>query len=285
MADDESEEKKEDLEEQQQAEPADEEESSGPKKGLDDLDLDDDLADALSGEGGEVSAESAEKLDEMISEADPEFAEKLKDISAKDFEGVVIDKGAAAEEVDEAAKVPSAFKAFLQNLPKDLKNRYFLAGAIVLIMVPLAALILMGKILPRFELPYTVQMDDITKDVYSYPTDGMRVPLFDEYRIKSHTFTFPETTINLRTNDGGAAYGKFQFFLNLRDKEDEELIEKRQSEIIDMLQRVLEQVTWQDAQTPLGKEKVKKIIRHRINEFLQANVVIGVYYRSVLLER
>ncbi len=249
----------------------------------DDLDLDDDLADAL---GGDLeSSGDVEDVDQLISELDPEFSQELEKISSEDFTGVIIEKDNVSDEVDEDAKAPSAFKAFIGNISAERKRRYMIAAAVVAVMIPLVILIFMGKILPKFELPYMVSMDEVSTTVYTYPTDGVEVPLFDEFRTNAFTVALPKTIINLKVDGGSPSYGEFEFFVNLRDKDLADSIKNKQSEIIDLLQRVLEQVTWQELQSPIGKEKVKKVIRHRINEFLQGNIVIGVYYRSVILQK
>ncbi len=248
-----------------------------------DLDLDDDLADALGEEGAEGGEEI--DVDAALAEADPNFGSEIDEISAGDFQGVVIEKDSVSEEVPEDAKVPSAFRAYLGNLPKEIKNRYKMAAGVLAVMIPFAVLIYMGKILPRFDLPYVVSMNELSNDVYTYPVEDVYVPLFDDFRTKAFTVTLPKASINLKSVDGNTAYGQFEFFVNLRDKESQEVVADNQSEILDLIQRVLEQVTWKELQNPIGKEKVKKVIRHRLNEYFKGNIVIGVYYRSVLLQK
>ncbi len=245
------------------------------------LDIDEDLAAAL----GDVEESLSVDVDQAIAEADPEFSKEIESISSQDFSGVVINKENLSEEVDENEKVPSAYKTFWNNLPQSTKKRYYLAAGITAVLIPFAILIYMGKILPRFDLPYTLSFQELTKDIYSYPVEGVQVPLFDDYRTQAHTIQFPKTVINLRSSGDSPSYGEFEFSFVLRDEELSVAIKAKESEIIDLMQRVLEQVTWQELQSPIGKEKVKKIIRHRINEYLQGNVVIGVYYRHVVLEK
>ncbi len=245
------------------------------------LDIDEDLAAAL----GDVEESLSVDVDQAIAEADPEFSKEIESISSQDFSGVVINKENLSEEVDENEKVPSAYKTFWNNLPQSTKKRYYLAAGITDVLIPFAILIYMGKILPRFDLPYTLSFQELTKDIYSYPVEGVQVPLFDDYRTQAHTIQFPKTVINLRSSGDSPSYGEFEFSFVLRDEELSVAIKAKESEIIDLMQRVLEQVTWQELQSPIGKEKVKKIIRHRINEYLQGNVVIGVYYRHVVLEK
>ncbi|MEM7645841.1 MAG: flagellar basal body-associated FliL family protein, partial [Pseudomonadota bacterium] len=238
------------------------------------------LADALSGdEAGDVD------VDQLIAESDPEFEKELVEIDAKDFAGVSIDKNKASEEVAEGGKTPSMFRTLIRNLPAERKRNYMIAMGLIVVMIPFVALIFMGKILPTFDLPFVVSMHELTKTVYTYPTDGVEVPLFDDFRTNSFTMSLPKTMITLKKTGERPSYGEFEFFLNLRDKELESAIEVRQSEIIDLIQRSLEEVSLEELESPVGKERVKKMIRHRINEFLEGNIILGVYYRSILLQK
>jgi len=249
----------------------------------DDVEIDEDLAAALGDAGSEQEEEV--DVDKALAEADPNFEKEMGEISNEDFSGVVIDKDAASDEVDEDQKVPSPFKAFIANIPDEVKRRYMMAAGVLIVLIPLAILVYMGKILPSFELPYVVSMEEVTQDIYTYDTDGRMMPLFDEFRTNSHTVQLPKAIINLKSVGGEPAYGEFQFSLVLRDKDLSGAIDAKKSEIIDLVQRVLEQVTWRELQSPIGKEKVKKVVRHRINEYLQGNIVLGVYYRSVLTSK
>jgi flagellar basal body-associated protein FliL len=265
-----------------------ESESPNPeeKQGSDkDEEDDEDLADALNEEGAEGGEATAEDLDKLLIEEDPLFQDELSKINADDFADLVISSDSVSEDIDEEGKGPGFWKSYYNNLPKEKKLRFYISIGIVVAVTPIIALLLMGKILPTFEIPYVVSMNELTEEVYSYPTDGVEVPLFDDFRSQAVTFGLPKTMINLKRENDEPAYGEFEFFLNLREKELTEVIKAKQSEIMDLIQRTLEQITWRELQTPVGKEKVKKVIRHRVNDYLQGNIVLGVYYRSILLQK
>lgn len=247
--------------------------------------IDDDLSGVLDEEAQDNSKEEEINIDEVIAEADPSFAKEMGDLSATDFSSTEIKEDKEVAKALEQEKVPSAFRSFITNLPKEVKTRYGVAFSLIALAIIVVALILSGKLLPTFELPYHVSMEEFTQKVTTYPTDGLEVPLFDDFRSKSFTFSLPKITITLKKTEEGAAYGDFEFFLNLRDKDLAPQIKLRQTQIIDLVQRTLEEVSWRELQSPIGKERVKKVLRHRINEHLQGNHVLGVYYRSVILQK
>ncbi len=248
------------------------------------LDLDEDLADAL-GEGDSTDVGDDVDVDQILGEADPNFSQEMAEIASADFSNVVIDSDTTAEEVDENAKAPSMFRAYFNNISQERKKRYLAALVVILILVPISILIFMGKLLPTFNLPFYLSMNELTEKTYSYELEDTKIPLFDSFRNNTVTAPLPKTMINLSSDGGEPVYGQFEFFLVLRDKEVEKLVQKKQTEILDLVQRILEQVSWDDLKSPLGKERVKKILRHQLNEYFQGNYVVGVYYRSVLLQK
>ena len=170
-------------------------------------------------------------------------------------------------------------------MPSERKAKIIVAVLLLITMVPLGIYIMMGGLIPKFDLPYHISMNEISNKVYSYPTDGVEVPLFDDFRSNTFTMELPKVKINLQSEGPRPAYGEFQFFLSIRDKELKSAIEVRQSEIIDMIQRTIEQVRVKDLESPEGKERLKKAIRHKVNAFLEGNIVLKVYYQSVLIQK
>ncbi|MCB0377547.1 MAG: flagellar basal body-associated FliL family protein [Bdellovibrionales bacterium] len=248
----------------------------------------DEILDNIKVEEGEGALDMNEAelamVDGYIREADPEFAEELDSISADDFKELDITEEQAKAAVS-AEEIPSRWRAFFNNLSDQQRFSLILGGSVALLGVLLVALLLGGYLVPKFEVPYLLSMEQVSKVVFPYALDDEEVPLFDEYRSRAYSYPLRATNINLKQEGDRPSYGQFQFFLNLRDKELEPVIKKRESELIDLIQRTLEQITWSDLQTPIGKEKVKKIVRMRVNDHLKGNYVLGVYYKSVLLSR
>ncbi len=249
-----------------------------------DLDIDEDLAEALN-QAGATSTVADVNVDQALSELDPHFKEELSKIQANDFEGVVISVENQSEEVSEQDNAPNMFKVYWSNTNSEKKLRYKIALAVMAMAIPLSLLIYNGYLLPKFEFPYTLSMNELTDTIYSYDENDIEVPLFDDFRGKAFTYPLPKTTINLKGEPGSPSFGEFEFFLNLREKDLMKTVKERESELIDVIQRTLELVTWSELQTPVGKEKVKKVVRHRLNEYFDGNYVLGVYYRSIILQK
>jgi flagellar basal body-associated protein FliL len=231
---------------------------------------------------GEINAQ----MDSTLNDLDPGFKDELDTIASNNFDGVVIRKGETLKVGRQAkAKYFSIYINFLKNLPAATRKKLMLSGVILGLGFVISLLVSRGYFLPQFKFPYVVSMSELTDDVFNYPADGLQVPLFDDYRSKAFTFALPKATLNLRANGDEPAYGEFEFFLNLRDKDLTDMISKREKDILEIVRVALEDVSLKELETPLGKERVKKLIRYKINEYLEGNIVLSVYYRSVLLSR
>ena len=226
----------------------------------------DDIADAISDDDdiaadGDESAlknmGSVDEIDDLLDEVDPEFKKSLEDIKGEDFANHNIDSS-QTEQNSDSKEVRSLRIQFIHNLPLEHKIIYGGFIAIALFFVPLIILVANRTLIPTFELPYILSFKELTERIYSYDPEGTKVPLFDDFRSKSHTMALPQTVINLRSEAGQPAFGRFEFFLNVRDKELASIIETKQSEIIDLIQRTLEQVSWQGDAKPFRQRKGQK---------------------------
>ncbi len=240
---------------------------------------------STSAENSTTAPKDTSSSEEILNEEGGEDLDELDRIAANQHEGVVISKGLSIDPNKEKVKLLTVLKDFIKNIPPEVKKKSLIAALILLVGAVLSYFLLQGKLLPRFSFPYKVSYKELTQEIYNYPTDGLEVPLFDDSRSKSFTVALAKATLNLRGEGDEPDYGEFEFFLNLRDRDLVALVNSQQSEILEIVRRTLELVSWNELQTPLGKDRVKKQIRSEVNKFLGGNMVLSVYYRSVILSR
>lgn len=242
-------------------------------------------------ENNDEKKDTPQVAEEDVSPAGKEASSEIEDldefdrIAANQHEGVVISKGLSIEPNKGKAKRLIVLKDFIKNISPEVKKKSLLASLILFVGAVLSYSLLQGQLLPRFAFPYKVSFKELAQEIYSYPTDGLEVPLFDDSRSKAFTVALPKATINLRGEGDEPDYGEFEFFLNLRDRDLVIQVNNQQSEIVEIVRRSLENVSWNELQTPIGKDRVKKQIRSDVNKFLGGNMVLSVYYRSVILSR
>ena len=223
--------------------------------------------------------------EEPSAEVEEEIVDELDRIAANQHDGVVISKGLSIEPNKEKVKILTILKNFVKNISPEVKKKTLIASSILLMAGVLVYFLVQGQLLPRFAFPYKVSYKKLAQEVYSYPTDGMEVPLFDDSRSKAFTVALPKATINLLGGGEEPDYGEFEFFLNLRDRDLVAQVNAQQSDIMEIVRGILEKMSWSDLQTPIGKDRLKKQIRADVNNYLGGNMVLSVYYRSVILSR
>ncbi len=100
-----------------------------------------------------------------------------------------------------------------------------------------------------------------------------------EYQVKLN-----RVVVNLRrdANSGPLPMGAFEFFLGLDSQDTAIEVKDREKEILDRVQRQVEQMTYSEVMSPTGKTKMKVKVRDSINEILNQGRVTGVYINTMI---
>lgn len=272
---------------------------SNDSANLDDRNEIEDLDELLDEEAAGIDQQ---KLDDIFSQVAPDFESSENVLQGVDFGKIVqpSESGVLAQRFDRlkrgishlghfgTSRIQRLILALKNGQPSQklsLKNPIVLLSGVILAFVFFLVLIGTGALIPSFNNPYDTSLLPKATKVIEYDTSQSTVPLFDSYRSTTFTMTFPKTIFNLKSMSDKPQFGELEFFIDLRDKKYEVMVKSKQSEIMDTIQRVMEQVTWQEIESPMGKDKVKKIIRNRLNQFFERDIVLSVFYRSILLSK
>lgn len=100
-----------------------------------------------------------------------------------------------------------------------------------------------------------------------------------EYQVK-----IQKVIVNLRrdADSGTLPMGVFEFFLGLDNQDTAIEVRDREKEVLDRIQRELEQMTYTEVMSPTGKLKMKARIRESINIMLNQGRVVGVYINTMV---
>jgi len=256
------------------------EDKSKQEKSMEEIEDLDDLLDE------DTEALSMGELEGLFQEAAPDFQTSEELLKGADF--TLLDNSAGTVGAGKTlilGKIQILVFGVLQKLKSLGKGRaLFLGGAIGTFFL-LIILIATGLMRPSFQSPFEVSLKPWAKNIVDYDPKETSIPLFDSFRSKAFTVSFPKTVFNLKSSGSETRFGELEFFIELRDKKYEKLVLNRKSETIDRIQRIMEQVTWEELESPTGKEKVKKIVRNRLNKLFQRDIVLSVFYRSLLLSK
>lgn len=108
---------------------------------------------------------------------------------------------------------------------------------------------------------------------------------YSAFPQEHHEFLFNKMKVNLRaTSENPLPMGAFEMIVDLDSPETSIEVRDRQVEFSDLLQRVLEEETFNDLATELGKTKLKSRIKRELNQKLTQGWVRDVNFKTFILK-
>lgn len=96
-------------------------------------------------------------------------------------------------------------------------------------------------------------------------------------------FLLSKIIVNLTPSPGSAnPMGAFEFFLGLDAKETAIEVKDREKEVLDLVQRTVEEFTYDEVMSPVGQTRMKARIRDAINAILNQGNVTKVYINTMV---
>ena len=101
-----------------------------------------------------------------------------------------------------------------------------------------------------------------------------------EYYVLLH-----KVIVNLKASEssGDNPMGAFEIFVGADSQDTAIEVKDREPEIRDLVQRALETFTYDEAASLVGKERMKEVIRDRINAILNQGRVFNIYFNTFIL--
>lgn len=130
--------------------------------------------------------------------------------------------------------------------------------------------IIKDNLLAHEDYHFYGSMEELADYSFSYDADSETEPFYNSPRVKVYSFKMKSVVVNLRdseeSNGTPMAYFEFVFIGNSGDVVVE--FKNRESEMIDLVERVIETKTYEALDTVEGKEDLKEDIRKELNKKL-----------------
>lgn len=186
-------------------------------------------------------------------------------------------------------KVVHGFSEFIDYL-------YHMSGLEKLIVLAIIALsvaifqfvkfTLAGKVIPLVPDIYLRSYEDVADHVYTFGNDEPFQDFFNAVNEPHFFVSLDKMVVNLRRSESSTEnpMGAFKFFLEGSSQEVAVEIKMREREIRDLIQRRLEQSTYDLLRMPEGKMYIKAAIRQEVNGILNEGQVRRVLIDSIILK-
>ncbi|OQW47220.1 MAG: hypothetical protein A4S09_15620 [Proteobacteria bacterium SG_bin7] len=188
-----------------------------------------------------------------------------------------------------AAIVATETKIYLKALwaTPRLKKFYFLTFvASTYLSYFLIMLIVTNKKLPTVNLEGVTSFEQVADSVHEFSPEASMEQFDSPIRHSDYTVLLGKVVANLRPTQGtsGQPMGAFRFHFEASTRETAVELVDREKELLDLMQRTIEEMTWDELSSVDGKAHLKLVIRKKINEALNRGRVKKVLIETIILK-
>ncbi|MCC7402814.1 MAG: flagellar basal body-associated FliL family protein [Bdellovibrionales bacterium] len=166
--------------------------------------------------------------------------------------------------------------------PKLEKALYAGAALFILGFLSLAAMNIAGRWLPALFDDYVASMAEVADHSETYPpseVEGMN----DVFPQPTFTVLMEKIVVNLkRSVVHPNPMGAFQFYVSVDSQETAIEVKDREKEILDYVQRAVEELTYEEVNEPGGRTQIKSLVRAEINRVLNQGRVQDVFIEVMI---
>ncbi len=215
----------------------------------------------------DASTEELGEIDEILEEADPEFINQLKSISAENLNHQ--DIGLPTEE--EVLKKDRWFYRFWFGLDTGKQLLVVLGAFIVFVALPLILLSVLGIFTPSFLIARQTSFENWADEMIVLDSKVKQKDLMELFLTDQFFLEIPEQVFPIKPR-ADIRIGRFAFYMELLDRQNVPYFESHYEEIIEILGRTLKQYTFEDFKGIEGKEEMRKILLASLNSKLQIKI-------------
>jgi flagellar basal body-associated protein FliL len=170
-------------------------------------------------------------------------------------------------------------------LPRLQKLAWLTLSALALSFVLVLKLNLMGVWLPGL-FPHVVSdLTTVADKVWTVEKNEEWVGLYRAFPQEEIEFLFPKIIVNLRRTRGYSnPMGAFELYVVMDSKDAALEVQARQKELHDLLQRAIEDQSYPDLGSPLGKKRIKDLLRRELNDVLTQGWVKDILIKTMVLK-
>jgi len=142
-----------------------------------------------------------------------------------------------------------------------------------------------GVISTKNEL-FIPSMERLATEVSEYNPETEVEPFYENLRISGNILMIPRMVVNLRksAHSGENPMGAFEFFLEGMAPEVPLEVKDREIEIRDLMQRVAEEFTFDQVDSPEGKRLLCDKLRKEVNAVLTTGKVKRFWFKTVIVK-
>ncbi len=144
-----------------------------------------------------------------------------------------------------------------------------------------------GHFLPQMGREYLNGFAEHADEIFEYSSSERKESFESAIRHPEHMYEFEKVVVNLRDPAQGERLpmGLFEFYIEMNSQDATVEMSERKTEAKHIIERVIEQLTYEELVSQNGKNKLKFIVRKELNDFLsKTHHVKQVYIKTFVLK-
>lgn len=175
----------------------------------------------------------------------------------------------------------------LINWFKDLDRQFKVLVMVLILLVGILVVVmrsyLKGNYIPQWGPEVIYNMGDVADEVFEIKDLSDVISLYRVFPQDEIEFLFPKIVVNLKPSPAHSnPMGAFEFFVILDTQDTALEIRARREELHDALQRALESETYETLTGPIGKKRIKELLKKELNDRLTQGWVRDVLIKTMI---
>lgn len=141
-------------------------------------------------------------------------------------------------------------------------------------------------IIPQGDHLFVNSMEEWARKTYTYQGNEARDDFYNSSRVKQNIMALRRAVVNLKrsANSGPNPMAFFEFFFEGNSADVVVELKDREYEVIDQVQRIIEEYTFNELDVPEGKQMLLEKIRKEVNSFLTKGKIRRVYIKQAIVK-
>jgi len=194
------------------------------------------------------------------------------------------------------AKIKGGIGAITEFVSESFRQFRYLSGKLKLAVFGIIILFLGTSffiyrsvtrgVVPIKDELFIPSLERVASEVYEYNPATEVEPFYDNLRAPTNILLIPKVVVNLKKSSlsGANPMGAFEFYIEGMSPEAVIEIKDREVEIRDRIQRGLEEITFDQADSPEGKKYLVEKIKKEVNLLLTTGKIKRIWIKTVLLK-
>ena len=134
---------------------------------------------------------------------------------------------------------------------------------------------------------FMTSLEVIAEKTYEIPTDEPLETFYNSSKIPKNIFSLKKIVVNIRPSESSGPNPMVAFEFSLEGNSSEVLLEikDREGEILDQVQRTIEDYTFDDLDDMEGKKMITEKVRTTVNRVLTLGKIRKVYIQGIILKQ